>query len=178
MPKIHPNPATSFAPVARRDARVLILGSMPGIASLDAQQYYAHPRNAFWAIVGDITGVAATEPYPRRLQGLKHAGIALWDVLHTCVRPGSLDAAIVEASIVANDFAHFFARHTLLTHVFFNGAKAAQSFRRYVQPTLPDDIAQRLRFAQLPSTSPANASSSIARKRQHWQAVAQALAQG
>lgn len=163
----------SFAPVAARDARVLILGSMPGVASLTAQQYYAHPRNAFWPIMGALLGFAPAAPYEVRLRALTQAGIALWDVLDACVRPGSLDSAILDASIVPNDFTGFLARHRGITHVFFNGSKAADSFRRHVIPTLPS--ASQLTLTPLPSTSPANASTRFEHKLERWRVVMAAL---
>jgi len=95
----------SFPPVATSEARVLILGSMPGIASLTAGQYYAHPRNAFWRIMGKLVGAGPENPYDERLRILKKGGIALWDVLDSCVRPGSLDANI--SNETPNDFAIF-----------------------------------------------------------------------
>ncbi|MES0872952.1 DNA-deoxyinosine glycosylase [Sinimarinibacterium thermocellulolyticum] len=164
----------SFAPVATPDARVLILGSMPGVASLNAQRYYAHPRNAFWPIMGALLGFAPDAPYDARLRALTDAGIALWDVMAACVRPGSLDAAIDEDSIVPNDFAGFFARHRRITQVFFNGAKAAEAFRRHVTPTLPQALS--LHTTRLPSTSPANAAHSLTGKLARWRALTDALA--
>jgi TDG/mug DNA glycosylase family protein len=164
----------SFAPVARSDARVLVLGSMPGKASLQAQQYYAHPRNAFWPIMSSITGVDAEAGYAQRLKGLQDAGIALWDVLHSCTRNSSLDSDIIEDSIVPNDFAGFLRRHRQITTVFFNGGKAADAFRRYVLAGLGES-GTRLLYQRLPSTSPAHAALDLARKREHWQAVARAL---
>ncbi len=165
-----PRPACGFAPVARADARVLILGSMPSVASLQAQQYYAHPRNAFWPIMAALTGVPAQAPYAQRLAGLTASRIALWDVLQSCVRAGSLDADIDERSIIANDFAGFLQRHRQIEHVCFNGAKAAETFRRHVLPALAPALAS-LQYHRLPSTSPANASSSLARKLERWRVV-------
>lgn len=155
----------SFPPIARRDARVLVLGSMPGRASLEAGRYYAHPHNAFWRIVGELLGIEADAPYAARVRALKTARIALWDVLHSCVREGSLDTRIEEE--LANDFAAFFRRHRGITHVFFNGAKAEASYRRHVLT----GMTVRLRYARLPSTSPAHASLPFARKLKAWQAI-------
>lgn len=165
---------SSFPPVADRDARVLILGSMPGVASLQAQRYYAHPRNAFWPLMGELLGFDAQLDYASRLRALRGAGVALWDVLAHCERPGSLDADIVAASVVANDFAAFFRRHRHVRRVFFNGGTAARAFRRHVIPTLGDRDSG-LGFATLPSTSPANAGLSREQKRRAWQGVAEAL---
>ena len=93
----------SFPPAFRTDARVLILGSMPGEASLAAGRYYAHPRNAFWPIMGALFGAGAELPYDQRLARLNAAGVALWDVIARCRRPGSLDSAIEDS--VPNDLA-------------------------------------------------------------------------
>ncbi len=157
--------AVSFPPVAAPDARLLILGSMPGVASLNAQRYYAHPRNAFWPIMAILLGFAVDTPYERRLQHLLAARIALWDVLASCYRPGSLDSAIDPASQVANDFDRFLREHPHIQRICFNGGKAAQSFRRQVLPTL---TRTDLDFVQLPSTSPAHASLSFDAKLARW----------
>ena len=93
----------SFPPVVSRNSKVLILGSMPGEVSLKAEQYYAHPRNAFWPIMGELFGAGPSLPYQERLVALDNAGIALWDSLRACTRPGSLDSAIRDEE--ANDFA-------------------------------------------------------------------------
>jgi TDG/mug DNA glycosylase family protein len=158
----------SFAPVASRNARALILGSMPGKKSLDACEYYAHKQNAFWRIVGELLGIEPHAPYRKRIQAVKAARIAVWDVLHSCTRSGSLDAGIDRDSEIANDFRGFFRTHRNITHVFFNGAKAAASFERSVLPGLG---IRRLRYIRLPSTSPANASVRYERKREAWRVV-------
>lgn len=155
----------SFAPIADRNARVLILGSMPGRASLEAGRYYAHPQNAFWRIAAQLLRIEPDAPYGMRVQALKSARIALWDVLHSCVRQGSLDT-MIEAEL-ANDFDAFFRTHKRITHVFFNGAKAEASYRRHVLGAMSIE----LQYQRLPSTSPAHASLSFARKLGAWQAV-------
>ena len=156
----------SFPPVADRNARILILGSMPGQRSLEAQQYYAHPHNTFWKIMGELVGAHPHLPYEQRLEMLKRKGIALWDVLRTCERQGSLDADIRHE--VANDFTGFFAKHPLITHLYFNGAKAEQSFRKFVsgKQTLPQLSSQRL-----PSTSPAYTGMTYEKKLQAWKGI-------
>jgi TDG/mug DNA glycosylase family protein len=158
-----------FAPIARRDARLLILGSMPSQASLAAGQYYAHPRNAFWSIVGELSGAPAVLPYARRAAALRVAGIALWDVIASCHRRGSLDAAIEPGSLRLNDFELFFARHRRVACVAFNGGTAEALFRRHVLPRLTGTAPhRRLRLVRLPSTSPAHAGLSPRRKRAEW----------
>jgi len=162
----------SFPPVADAGARVLILGSMPGKASLQAARYYAHERNAFWPIMGDLIGAGPQQDYPQRLDKLKAAGFALWDVIAACERAGSLDADIVSTSVQPNDFSAFFAVHRSIERVFFNGAAAETSFRRLVLPGLLPGLDRRsLRFVRLPSTSPAHAARSYAEKLAAWSAI-------
>lgn len=153
-------------PVADRNARVLILGSMPGVASLRAQQYYAHPRNAFWPIMGEIAGASAALPYPKRLAALRKAGFALWDVLACCFRAGSLDSAMVGEEV--NDIAGFLRAHRRIERICFNGAKAAECFARGVdRALLPDGLS----LHRLPSTSPAHAGMTGAAKLAAWRAA-------
>ncbi|MCK8517217.1 DNA-deoxyinosine glycosylase [Methylonatrum kenyense] len=148
--------------------RVLVLGSMPGVRSLSAGEYYAHPRNAFWLIMGALLGFEPELPYRNRLTALKAAGIGLWDVLHCCVRPGSADSAIQSGSRVANDFPALFRRYPGIELVCFNGAEAERSFRRSVQPLL---IRPRFNTHRLPSTSPAYAALSVQGKQAAWAKV-------
>ncbi len=153
----------SFPPVSASNAKVLILGSMPGVASLEANQYYAHPRNQFWPVLIRLTGVPEDLDYPARTEFVRGKGIAIWDVLKACIRPGSLDSDI--SAEVPNDFPAFFAAHPEIRAVFFNGRKAQSAFKKLVLPDLPDfHVEQNL----LPSTSPAHAGMSFEEKYRAW----------
>ena len=162
--------AHGFAPIENAAASVLILGSMPGKASLAAGEYYAHPRNIFWPIMGELFGAHPGLPYEDRLHILKSSGIALWDVLASCIRRSSLDSHIEKGSAIPNDFESFFLRHSNIAHVFFNGAKAEHCFLRHVRPSLES---KSLQYQRLPSTSPANAGTPYGKKLDAWQAVRQ-----
>jgi hypoxanthine-DNA glycosylase len=158
----------SFGPIVDRNAQVLILGSMPGQASLAAGQYYAHPQNAFWRIIAELLQCARASPYPARIAALKSARIALWDVLQSCTREGSLDAMIGRDTQVANDFRTFFRKHGKIQQVFFNGAKAEACFKRHVSGAINTGP---IAYARLPSTSPANASMSYEHKLRAWRKI-------
>jgi TDG/mug DNA glycosylase family protein len=155
----------SFAPIAAPDARILILGSMPGVASLEAGQYYAHPRNAFWPIMGALFGAGPDLPYAERVGRLKDCKVAVWDVLQSCEREGSLDTAI--RAEAPNDFAAFFAAHPGIRTIGLNGGKAAASFRKHAASHLPPGAAVSL----LPSTSPAHAARTFDQKCALWRAA-------
>ena len=148
----------SFAPLFRADARVLVLGSMPGTASLAAAQYYAHPRNAFWPIMGALFGAGAELPYAQRLERLAAAGVALWDVIGRCERAGSLDSAIRDA--VANPLAGLKESAPALRRICFNGRMAARRIR--------DVEALGYEALVLPSTSPAHAGMTFEEKLARW----------
>lgn len=154
----------SFPPIAAPDARLLILGSMPGVASLDAGQYYAHPQNAFWRIMGEIADAGPDKDYQERERILRARGIAVWDVLKSCVRPGSLDADIRDE--VPNDFAGFFVAHPGIVRIGLNGGKAAASFKAHAARFCPQGVT----VTTLPSTSPAHAARSFAEKCEMWRA--------
>ncbi len=157
----------SFAPIANPTATILILGSIPSIASIKANQYYAHPRNAFWPIMANLFDFDASLPYAVRIQALKKANIAVWDVLQSCDRSGSLDSAIQAGSRVSNDFYSFFKQHKHIRLVAFNGAEAEKSFKKYAlnKLNLPEFI-----YSRLPSTSPAH-TLSLSQKISAWRTI-------
>ena len=160
----------SFPPIESHSAVRLILGSMPGKASLSAQQYYAHPRNHFWHFMASILGVPESVSYGERCRSLVVTRTALWDVLKACTRTSSLDSDIDESSIVPNDFEAFLATHPGVRYIYFNGAKAESVYKRYVLPHLPQQLAG-IETLRLPSTSPANASIPLAVKLEQWQVI-------
>ena len=163
-------PPGGFAPVASGAARLLILGSFPGVRSLNEQQYYAHPRNAFWPIMAELLDFRPTVPYQERLAELRRRRIALWDVVGTCLRRGSLDAAIIPDSIQVNDFLRFFSDHPSIQTVCFNGRRAEKEFRRAVQPVLGQRFSH-LDLIGLPSTSPALATLTYRQKADAWRVI-------
>jgi len=159
----------AFAPVVDSRTRLLILGSLPGDASLAAAQYYAHPRNAFWRLLGEVIGRdLAALPYPERLQTLQASGVGLWDVIAEAERPGSLDTAISNAQHA--DVVELVGRLPLLRAVAFNGALAARTGRRTLA-----DVGEALRLIDLPSSSPAHARP-FAEKAMAWSTLREVLA--
>lgn len=162
--------STGFPPVAREDAKILILGSMPGQRSLAEQQYYAHPQNSFWAIIYRLLNSENTLDYGPKRRLLLDNHIALWDVLKTCERKGSLDADIDPRTIALNDFQSFFSRHREIQAIFFNGARAEQLFRKGALPALTR-IASTPDYHRLPSTSPAHAALGFEEKYSRWRVI-------
>ena len=152
----------SLAAVADARARLLVLGSFPGVASLEAQQYYAHPRNQFWPILAALWGAdLVSRDYAERLVAARRRGLAIWDVYAACRREGSLDAAIVDAR--PNDLAALVARLPRLAAIAHNGAESARAMKITAALGVP--------VHRLPSTSPAHASWSFERKLAAWRAV-------
>ena len=162
---------TSFPPIISAHATVLVLGSMPGQRSLAQNQYYAHPQNQFWPLMAALCDVDLHLPYAERIAKLNCAGIALWDVLQHCEREGSLDARIVAATEVPNDFQDVLDQHTRLRALCFNGQKAQKAFMRHVKPLLKPATLERLDLLALPSTSPANANLTLSAKLNQWLAI-------
>lgn len=159
--------ATSFPPIVGTTPEILILGSMPGMESLKQQRYYAHPRNAFWPIITSFYGHSEKLEYSQRCDLLKQQQIAVWDVLKSCYRPGSLDQNIETESMIANNFVTFLQLHPSVRQIFFNGGKAEQVFKRYVMKQL-EAAEISLIYQRLPSTSPAHAAMRYEIKQQLW----------
>jgi double-stranded uracil-DNA glycosylase len=156
-----------FSPVVDDDSVVLVLGSMPGTFSLRATQYYGHPRNAFWPIAAAVFALDAASAYEARTDALLRHGVALWDVIASCERPGSLDADIDASSVVVNPIAALLLQQPRLRRVCCNGATSSTLFARYVAPELAA-LAIDVDVHHLPSTSPAHASMSFDQKCARW----------
>ena len=149
-------------PVIARGTRLVILGSFPGVASLIAQQYYGHPRNHFWPLLGTIWGLDLMAlPYAQRLALARKQGLGLWDVYASCLRQGSLDSAIEDAEF--NDLSSLKRRAPALQLVAHNGGESARAMKQILALGLP--------VQRLPSSSPANASWSFERKLAAWRAT-------
>jgi TDG/mug DNA glycosylase family protein len=162
-----------FAPILGDRARVLILGSLPSVASLEKNQYYGHPQNVFWRIMGELFGAGPDMPYAQRTRILVNARVAVWDVLRSSVRPGSMDADIETSTAKPNDFETLFRDQPGIRLVCFNGRTAAKFFEQLVAPVIENGSNSR-QYETLPSTSPAHASLSFADKLERWRIVQRA----
>jgi hypoxanthine-DNA glycosylase len=147
---------------------------MPSIKSLQAHQYYAHPRNSFWFIMSALFADNRVLDYEDKKALLLNNRIALWDVLKACQRKGSLDSSIKNSTTEANNFNRFLSAHKSIKAVYFNGARAEQEYRKHVLPTL-DEKFSTIKYTRLPSTSPAMASLSREQKLQQWRIILQFL---
>lgn len=168
----------SFPPSIGDACRVLILGSMPGVRSLAAGQYYAHPQNQFWPTMEAVFGVDAKLDYAQRMAQLNARGVGLWDVLRGCERPGSLDSAITVSSEIPNAIAALVMQRPDIRTIAFNGAKAAQAFARHVAADVPAERLRSIMLHALPSTSPAHASMPRDEKLRRWSVLADRVRPG
>lgn len=166
----------SFEPIVGHQPRVVILGSMPGVASLEAVQYYAHPRNAFWPIMGELFGIDPTTDYQSRINEIEKLPLILWDTLRACHRPGSLDSNINADSAQANDFPELLNRFPAIRAILFNGATSEKYFRQLVMPKLPDSLT--IELIKMPSTSPAHAGMRFEQKVEAWRQLLDFIDQG
>lgn len=157
----------SFPPIIDRESRVIILGSIPGRESLERQEYYAHPRNHFWPIIFELFDLPLAEDYQQKIKFLKSKQIALWDVVEGCFRQGSLDGNIKDAKV--NDLQGLFREYPNLKHIFFNGGKAYELFKRNIGTKMAG-----LNWTKLNSTSPAN-TKGFDYKLREWQSILEIL---
>jgi len=145
-----PPAVTGLPPIVGGRPVTLFLGNAPSVQSLAKRQYYGNPRNAFWPILGELLGFSADDPYERRTAAMIGAGYAVWDVLASCRRAGSLDSAVERESVVVNDFRSFFTEWPTIERVFFTGGAAEANYRRLAW------ICPEVEYDRLPSTSPAH----------------------
>jgi hypoxanthine-DNA glycosylase len=138
---------------------------MPGVQSLALNQYYGHRQNAFWKIIFTLFDMDYSTDYQQRKSILLENQIAVWDVLEACIREGSLDSAIEQE--VPNDIISFLKSHPNISHIFFNGQKAAAYFKKYIK------LEKDYHLTTLPSTSPANAGKSFENKLIEWSIIKQ-----
>jgi len=156
----------SFEPIIGRDPRILILGSMPGVISLQAVEYYANPRNAFWKIIAELFELDIDCSYELRIQQISELPLILWDTLRACQRSGSLDSNILKQQIEANDIGGLLGRYGGLRAIVFNGAASEKYFNQLVKLHLPAN--REPAMLRMPSTSPANAGMKFEQKLQAW----------
>ena len=169
MTKIMPDTTVeSFPPQVAEGCRILILGTAPSVRSLAMQQSYAHAQNLFWPLMGEMFDAGPELDYAERIRRLHRRGIGIWDVLASCERSGSLDSAIVRASEVPNDIARLLDDQPSIAAIALNGGHAQRAFRRLIVPMIDETRRASLVLLDLPSTSPANASTSRKTKTTLW----------
>jgi len=155
-----------FAPILGVNPKVLILGTLPSVKSLEHQQYYGNPQNAFWWSMSELLSFDLSISYIERVELVKQNSIAIWDVIERCHRPGSLDSRIDQSTLVANDFSSLLSEVSTIKLVAFNGQAASKLFNKYVSVDKWNG-----EFMTLPSTSPANAAMKKQDKLEHWREV-------
>lgn len=157
---------TGFAPILGDEPRVLVLGTMPSVASLESQQYYGHPRNAFWWIMSQICGFDSTQTYENKVTHVKRVGVAIWDVIESCHRPGSLDSAIDQSTLTPNDIQNLLTTYCSIRAICFNGQAAQKLFIKHLDKNFTNNLEPDIHI--LPSTSPANAGMTRENKLEKW----------
>ena len=169
---------SSFPPQVGAGCKVLVLGTVPSLRSLEMQQSYAHPHNLFWPFMGVLYGAGPGLPYAERIARLHAAGVGIWDVLKDCHRAGSLDSSIRVDSEVPNDIPGLLLDYPTIRAIALNGGKAQQVFARRILPAIPAARRGAIEILALPSTSPANASIPRDVKLERWRALLRFAAPG
>ena len=156
------NRISSFPPFIDDQSKILILGSIPGVKSLEKQQYYAHPQNKFWKIIFELFNEESTEDYAERISVLKRNHIAIWDVIDSCERKGSLDSEIRNEE--ANQIAELLEEYPNIKAIFCNGGKSYKNLQKILGKNF------RIPIFLLPSTSPLH-TISFERKFEDWKKI-------
>ncbi len=156
---------SSFRPIIDKECQILILGTMPGVKSLEKQEYYGHERNAFWKIIYSLFKEELTNDYSHKQAFLLQHNIALWDVLKACYREGSSDSNIKNP--IPNDFEKLLKQYPNIKAIYFNGELAEKLFKKFVR-RIHSDI--NIPMYRLPSTSPANAIK-FEQKFEQWEKI-------
>ncbi|GAB0157672.1 DNA-deoxyinosine glycosylase [Chryseobacterium sp. Alg-005] len=156
------NRISSFPPIIDEASKILILGSIPGVKSLEKQQYYAHPQNAFWKIIFTLFREEFTRDYDEKIRILKKHHIALWDVIDSCERKGSLDSEIRNEE--ANQIAELLEQHPHIQAIFCNGGKSYKNLQKILGKNF------RIPIVLLPSTSPLH-TVSLEKKLESWSSI-------
>lgn len=162
---------SSFPAQVGANCRVLVLGTVPSLRSLELRQSYGHSQNLFWPFMGELFDAGPELPYAERIARLHKLGIGIWDVYKQVERPGSLDSSIVRSSEVPNAIPRLLAKYPTIRAIALNGAKAAEGYRRHIEPEFDPAVRERIEVLALPSTSPANASISRNEKLEKWSAL-------
>ena len=160
---------TGLAPIVGEHPKILILGSMPSVASLEKQQYYGHPRNAFWPLLAHCLSFELERDYAKNVELIKQRSIAVWDVIGQCERPGSLDSAIIKGSEVLNPIKSLLEKNREIQAIGLNGGTAAALFTKHCLPGSFGSGEVKIKILNLPSTSPANAGMTFEQKCAKWQ---------
>jgi len=155
-----------FKPVLEEKSKVLILGTLPSVKSFKYNQYYGNPQNAFWWVMSCLFNFDVSQSYQKRCTLLTESRIAVWDVIASCHRPGSLDSKIDQSTLRANDFSALLNQHSTIELIAFNGQAASKLFSKFVE--LSD---WKGNFLVLPSTSPANAAMTKEAKLVQWRKI-------
>lgn len=164
---------TCFPPIIDYNCEAIVLGSMPGVKSLEKGEYYAHKQNSFWDIMEKHFKVYSDFTYRQKVKLLLNNKIALWDVIHSCKRKGSFESSIEDDSIIVNDFPDILLENPNIKYIFCNGTAAYTAFNKYVLKEL--DHFLDIEVFKLPSSSPANTRITKEQKVKAWGIIKEKL---
>lgn len=155
-----------FPPIIGKKPKILILGSMPSQKSLEKQQYYGHPQNAFWKIMSQIFDFPLDLDYSKKTKLIEDKGVSIWDVVHSCTRPGSLDSSIKKDTVIENNIPDLVAQNPSIKIILCNGGTAHQLFQKHFKVWIKNN--PNIEIIKMPSTSLAHASLNFKQKYEIW----------